>query len=449
MAFWNKNQTRAEKRSVTTGLANPQGWLLESWGDLPSSSGKRVTAEKALGIAPVWSAVTLISEQIGQLPFKVYQSVGDDGERKEARGHRAWVMLHDKPNEHTPADRFWSTVSMHLLLHGNAFLLKHRTSASGMVDQLSVLDPRRMLVYWDGDQLIKSYVYTPANGDTRMYLPTDLVHLYGPSSDGIVGDSVVTRCRNALGTALSRDEFEGKFYERGANVSGVLQHPDRLSPEATRNLRESFANLYGGSANAHGTPVLEEGMEFKLIGSSMKDLELVTAQQLTRTDIAVMFKLPPNYLGGSSGDSLTYATVESNQIQFAQHAISPWTNVIASALSQDPEIFPQTSYMAEFALEGMLRADAAARSSFYEKMSGIGAMTVNEIRKLENLPPIEGGDEPRLPGTERISVADPAPQATEAPTEQNPLPQGSQPPALPPGRRPLTPVPAPARATRS
>jgi phage portal protein BeeE len=63
--------------------------------------------------------------------------------------------------------------------------------------------------------------------------------------------------------------------------------------------------------------VLEEGVKFHTVGNPMKDMEFVAAQQMSRTDIAVMFKLPPNYLGGSSGDSLTYATVESNQIQFA------------------------------------------------------------------------------------------------------------------------------------
>jgi HK97 family phage portal protein len=161
-------------------------------------------------------------------------------------------------------------------------------------------------------------------------------------------------------------------------------------------------------------------MTFQAVGSPLRDLEFVASQQMTRTDIAVMFKLPPNYLGGSSGDSLTYATVESNQIQFALHAIAPWTSVIASALTADPSIFPQNVYEAEFVLDGMLRADATARSNYYKTMADIGAMTPNEIRRLENLPPIDGGDVPAIPTTQRISVTEPAPPGSDLPAPPPP-----------------------------
>jgi phage portal protein BeeE len=133
--------------------------------------------------------------------------------------------------------------------------------------------------------------------------------------------------------------------------------------------------LYGGSGRAHGTPVLEEGLDFVPIGSPMKDLEFVAAQQLSRTDIAVMFKLPPNYLGGSSGDSLVYSTVEMNQEHFALHAIAPWTNTIAKAVSNDPGLLPQNVFYAEFTLEAMLRANAKDRGEFYKTLSEVKAIT--------------------------------------------------------------------------
>src|SRR5215210_4899042 len=106
-------------------MANPAGWLTDGLGASLSASGQRVTADKALGLAPVWAAVSIISEQVGQIPLKVYRRM-DDGQRVEARSHRSWRLLHDKPNSVAPADRFWSAVTAQLLLYGNAFIEKRR-----------------------------------------------------------------------------------------------------------------------------------------------------------------------------------------------------------------------------------------------------------------------------------------------------------------------------------
>lgn len=421
VAFWN----RKEKRSATSGLAFPAGWMAGAFGIQPTASGQHVTVKNALGVAPVWAAVSMISEQVGQLPLNVYKLDGDD--RIEARQHRAWRLLHDKPNEYTPADRFWAAATVQLLLYGNAFIRKHRGDL-GLVDELVLMNPQHMIVYWDGDQRIKQYNYQPVNGQLEILGPEDVVHIYGLSLDGVIGESVISRCRNAFGQAMARDEFEGGFYKRGATLSGVVEMDGALkSPDALKRLSESVKAMYGGSGRAHGVGIFENGAKFRAVGSPMADLQFVESQQMSRTDIAVMFKLPPNYLGGASGDSLTYATVESNQIQFALHAIAPWTNTIARALSADEGIFPQNdSYDAEFDIDAMLRADAGARADYYTKMAGIRAITRNEIRRREGLPGLPGGDSFDPPIAERVSVSatDPGalpglPAAASTPTQQH------------------------------
>jgi HK97 family phage portal protein len=411
LAFWNRNR---ENRAITSGMTYPSEWLTESFSTGASPSGKRVTVQGALGVAPVWAAVSLIAEQVGQLPLKVYKQV--DGDRVEARSHRAWSLLHDKPNEYTPADRFWATVTSQLLLYGNAFIRKYR-DGQGLVDELVLMNPSHMIVYWDGDQRIKQYNYQPLNGEMHVFGPEEVLHIYGFSVDGVLGESVISRQKGPLGTAMARDEYEGGFYKRGATLSAVVEMDGQVkNPTALKRLKDSIDGMFGGSGKAHGVGVFEDGAKFRTVGSPMKDMEFVAAQQMSRTDIASMFHLPPNYLGGSSGDSLTYATVESNQIQFALHAIAPWTNTIAKAITADPSIFPQTVYDAEFVLDGMLRADAAARAAYYKAMADVGAMTPNEMRRLENLPPLPDGDVVGIPTAERISVKEDAPAPTPGET---------------------------------
>jgi HK97 family phage portal protein len=379
-----------ERRSLTSGLASPAGWLTDSLGAFTAPSGQRVTVEKALGLSPVWSAVSIIAEQVGQLPLKVYRRFEDpegESERQEARQHRSWRLLHDKPNASTPADRFWSAVTAQLLLYGNAFIRKDRTDPFGDVDELHLLEPETVTITYNPDTAAKQFIHQPRDTrPKRTYGEDRVLHVFSLSLDGIAGLSVIQYNKASLGAALARDEFEGGFYARGATLSGVLQHPGQLSPAAAANLKESFSTLYGGSGKAHGTPVLEEGAQFVKVGSPLGDLQFVESQNLSRTDIAVMFKLPPNYLGGSSGDSLTYSTVESNSTHFAMHAIAPVTNTIAKALSNDPELLPQQVFEAEFELKALMRGTMADRVAYYKAMKDMGAMTDDEIRREENMP---------------------------------------------------------------
>jgi HK97 family phage portal protein len=287
LAFWNRKR---ETRALTSGLALPSEWLSDTLGGPPSPSGKRVTVHSALGVSPVYAAVSMIAEQVGQLPLKVYKQV--DGDRVEARQHRAWSLLHDKPNEYTPADRFWSAVTAQLLLWGNAFIRKHRGTYD-LVDELVLLNPAHMVVYWDGDQRIKQYNYQPVNGAMQVYGPEDVLHIYGMSTDGVIGESVISRCKAAFGTALARDEFEGGFYKRGAVLSSVVEMDGELkNDQAAQRLKASLQALFGGADKAHQVGVFQQGAKLRTVGSPLKDLEFVAAQQMTRTDIAVMFKLP-------------------------------------------------------------------------------------------------------------------------------------------------------------
>jgi HK97 family phage portal protein len=237
----------------------------------------------------------------------------------------------------------------------------------------------------------------------RVWSEADVLHITGLSSDGLIGESVISRCRNTLGTAMARDEFEGEFYKVGGTSRGIVQHPGRLKAEGIENLRKGLDAVLGGSKNTGRSGVLEEGATWQSISMPLADMEFVASQHLTRTDVALMFKLPPAYLGGSTGDSLTYSTVESNQIQFAQNAIAPWANTIAKALASDPGIFPYSAWYPEFMLEGLMRGDHGARAGFYEKMfnlvdgEGRRALTVDEIRARESLPPAEKEPQPIPP----------------------------------------------------
>lgn len=445
MGFLDRVIRGAEYRS---GLATPQGWMLDAFGGSRTVAGQRVNVHTAFGLSPVFSAVAMIADAVGRMPLKVYREVadpaGDDAERVEARQHRAWRMLHDSPNPYTPSNRFWSTVTAHLLLWGNAYIEKRRTDGI-LVDELYLLDPAKTSVLWDDRLKIKAFRQEPGNTPgasqdrVRTWTEDEVLHVFGLSLDGVTGVSRIHWCRNMLGTAQAREEFEGGFYQRGAVFSGVLQRPEtapELGDDGIRNLQAWFRSMFGGAAKkGFDVPVLEEGMTFNNVGMPLDDAQFVQSQQLSRTDIAVLFGLPPAFLGGATGESLTYSTVESNQLQFVQHAVMPWTETIAKALVTDPSIFPQNVFTPEFVVEALLRADANARADFYTKLAGVKAITVNEIRAKENMPPVPGGDElgSSIPETARETIPDPAAATAGTGGANTGTGNGKVPAALAPG----------------
>lgn len=390
------NLSKHEYRQST--LAEPYQDLVAALGGDLNISGERINVENSMRVADVFCAVNIICETVGTLPMRVYQS--RNGEVFETPTHRAAPMLGQAPNPTMPAHRVWSTVAGHQLLWGNWFLEKLRDE-NGLVTELWPLHPGCMEVQWNGNLRQKRFIYRPGDGQEIAYDEDRVLHGYGYTMDGLVGLSPIQQTRQQLGIVKARERFEGDLYARKPFLSGVIEHPGTI--KSTVKLRESWAAIYGGGdkgvrgkSSRHGVAVLEEGAHFQPLSAPLEDMQFVESQQLSRTTIANIFRLPPSYLGGSIGDSLTYQTVESNQIQFARNAITPICTNIQKFLHFDMGIFPFNSWYPEFGLEGLLRGDTAARGAFYKAMSDVKAITPDEIRSLENMPPLSQAEKDEL-----------------------------------------------------
>lgn len=391
MSVWGRVKAAYAREFRMAGLADGPQWLIDTWGGPQTAAGERVSIENSMAIADVFSAVDIICESISQLPLKVFRDLsltpGNPGSGMvEATDHRAWRMLHDAPNSFTPAHRFWSTTAAHLLLWGNAFLWKLR-GQDGMVNELRLLDPSQVEVQFNPTSGVKRYrLYANLDQPERMFTADEVLHVFGLSTDGLVGMSRITQAREALGVAKARVKFEGEVYGQKPYLSGVVQHPTTIKDGGVK-LRESWRAIYGsGGKDRHGVAVLEEGATFTPITAPLEDMQFVESTRMSKTEIAVLFKLPPSYLGGSTGDSLTYQTVESNKIQLATQAIAPVANNIAQFVSADVSIFPFPSWSCEFVLEGLLRGDSTARATYWKTMKELGVVDEKFIAAKENLP---------------------------------------------------------------
>jgi HK97 family phage portal protein len=186
-------------------------------------------------------------------------------------------------------------------------------------------------------------------------------------------------------------------------LNGVLKHPGRLTNEAYDRLKSSFNRAFGGSQNAGGTAILEEGMDFQKVGLNPTDAAFNETKKATISDIARITGVPGILL--EDMDKATFGNMEQLSQMFVNYTIMPLCETIEAEFNR--KLFFEAEkyqYCTRFNLDGLLRGDIAARSSYYTTMRNVLAMSPNEIRIKENMNPYEGGDSYELPLASNIKT---------------------------------------------
>ena len=349
----------------------------------------------ALRVATVLACVNVIAQTIGTLPLLLYRRIGTSKTRVDS--DPLAELLRWKPNPYQTSTEWREQMIAHALLHGNAYSEIIR-AADGTVRELLVLDPRAMQV--DRGAYGPTYRYQPAEGASRTFTvtsPTDppkILHLRGLSTSGLVGRSLVTDASDIIDTAHSAQVYGRTLLDNGATPALVLKHPQVLDEEAATRLKESWRAAYGGARKAGGIAVLEEGMSLDTLSMSNEDLQLLETRKFTRSEIAALFRVPAHMIGDM--ERSTFSNIEHQSIEFVQHCIRPWAVrfeqvMHATLLSDTPQ--QKRSYFFEFQIDGLLRGDIQSRYQAYQVGRQAGFLSINDIRRLENLDPVEGGDD--------------------------------------------------------
>jgi HK97 family phage portal protein len=345
-----------------------------TWGG-GTYSGKTVSVEKALGLVPVFNAVSQIAGAVGSLPLPVYERKGE--ERRRAEEHPAWRLVHDEPNPEMAADEVWEMVESHIDLWGNAFLYQvKRPGSEGLTEQLWPISPDRVQVARDEQGRRIFYI------EGQVFREDTILHIRGLSLDGLVGYSPIQLARNALANAMSQEEFQGRFLKQDGKPAVLLRHPNELKPEAAERLKKSWDSIKSG-----GTAVLEEDIKVEPWTMPLEDAQFIEQMEFSDKRIAQMFLLQPGRLGAKTGDSLTYSTTESESLQFITYTLQRRVRRIESALRRDRSIFPGPGFFPEFLLDALLRANLKERYEAYKTGIDAGFLDADEdVRPKENLP---------------------------------------------------------------
>lgn len=397
---------RVETRDVFGSDAIPRP---SEAGGFWSAAGKIVDADTATGLPAVLAAVRLLSEGVASMPLVVNRTSGDVTERApDTWQHR---LLHDQPCPEMSPFQVWSHVVASLNTAGNALMLKG--IARGRVEALWPLPPCR----WEIAKRASGLVYRVRGNDGIVELTrSEILHVPGILlDDPMIGVSPIEAHRQALGTTLALEEFQGRFFANDASPGGIITIQGSSNKAAKEQLRESWEARHRGSRAAGRVAVLDNGATFERIGLTLSDAQFIEGMQFGVQQVARIFNVPSVLLGHDV--NAPASTPEQDNIRFLQKSLLPWMKRVEDALHTDPDLFGASGDLRPaFVPDALLRPDTAARYDSYVKARQAGWLSANEIRALENRPPVEGGDEVQqtpvggAPNQPRVP-ADPQPQA--------------------------------------
>ena len=350
-----------------------------------TNSGTYVTQEDSLKIGAVYACVRLIADTISTLPVDSY--IRQEGTRLQYRPRPVWL---DAPDIGVTKEDHFQQLLVSLLLNGNSFTRIIRDEA-GDVLALSVLNPQRVEVRRDGSGRL-FYVY-----DARDRIEdVDMIHIKDLTLPGeLRGKSRIDLVKEELGLARALEEFAARFFGQGSSTTGIIQFPGNLSREQAKNLVDAFEDGHKGLRRSHRPGILFGGATFQKTGVDPNESQFLESRQFSVEEIARIFRVPPSMIGVTTPGAMSYASVEANQLHFLQHTLTPYLAKIEGEYS----VLLAGRAFIRFSTAGLLRGDIAARNASFASGLMNGYLSVNDVRRMEDMTPVDGGDIYRVPLT--------------------------------------------------
>jgi HK97 family phage portal protein len=363
--------------------------LADALGGFSSATGRSITAESALESSAVFACVKILSEDIGALPFFLYEHRGD--QLRRAVDHPLYELLHDMPNPETTSIEFMESLTAQSALTGNGYARIARNGAGRVIALWQFADGSMRMERKEGNLY---YVHRTSSGRETIYGTSEILHLKGFTLNGISGDNVVRRARQVLGLTLTTQEYAAKFFANDAGAGIYIQRPlgaPRLDAQGVAHVKEAWAQWHQGSEKWHRVGVLQEGATVTRLDPDHQKLQLVDQRKFQVLEVCRLFRMPPHKLADL--DRATFANIEHQAIEYVTNTLRPWLTRWRQAIHRcvlTPEERPR--YFAEHSVEALLRGDFRTQSEGFARLLEKGVYSINEVRAWLNLNPVEGGD---------------------------------------------------------
>ncbi|WP_165799485.1 phage portal protein [Sphingomonas oleivorans] len=372
--------------------------VFEWFGGSQMAAGVSVSPDTAMRTAAVWRCVTLISGAIMSLPLNIYRRTADGG-RERADDHPYARLLRDEPNDEMSGAQLIELVTMGALLSGNSYGLI-RQARNGTITAIDYYHPDDVRPFRSGISIY--YRFTNEDGTTEDHEASYVLHFAGPGRQRrrLTAMSPISYHAMSIGVGIATRDYTAGQFERGLLTNDYFHFPNKLTAEQREQFREYVRQRNQGITNAHNPLILAEGGEWKRLTISAKDAQLLELLKYSSIDIARIFGCPPHMIGEVDGTTSWGTGIEQLGIGFVTYTLRP--HLVRFQRELNRKLFPsignrRSEYFIEFDPDGLMQGDIKSQGEYFRIALGgnqlPGFMTINEVRRLKNLPPIPGGDE--------------------------------------------------------
>lgn len=368
-----------------------KGGQSETYGSSQTNSGESVSAETALKLSTVWACVGLKSRTIASLSLHLR-----DDEKKHATDHDLYNILYATPNADMSSFVFWQAMIASVDLWGNAYALIHRSKSR--IVSLEILYAHNIKTRRTETGEVE-YVYTH-NGKETLYKEGDIFHIKGFTLDGLVGLSAIQYAAETIGGQNAANTAANKEFRNGLKIGGFLKTGERALSESQRNSLRNSLMAFSQPENAGKYMILEAGMDVggaNNVRMNPADAQLLESRNFGVEEICRAFGVPPQLIGHTNKASSWASSLENMNMGFLTYTLTPILKTIEQEISRKL-LTPsdRQKYKAKFSVNSLMRSDSTSRAAFYTQMLQNGVMTTNEVRQLEDLQPVAGGDDLRV-----------------------------------------------------
>lgn len=359
-----------------------------------------------MAVAAVYRCVTLLSESVAGLRMQYMRR--KDGRYQEDTASVFHYLLTVQPQPEMSASDFWTMAVRLMLLDGNAYIYPRHVM--GELTDLVLCHPKTVA----HDPLNSRYYISDAyNGVFGTFEEKDIIHLYLHSSDGRRGDSILTHARRTMDIAGAGDAETENRFTNGGSVRGIISNDKTTTgfgEYQDKELEKTAESVDSRFSRGERIVSLPGQVDFKQISLSSTDMQFLESRKFTVREVCRFFGVHPSFVFDDT--SSNYKSAEMANVAFLSNTLDPILKRIECELTR--KLIPRAlccerKFM--FDRRGIYSMDLQSLADYQKKTIESGIYTVNDWRRMENQPAIEGGDTVYLStnlaplGSEKLSGA--------------------------------------------
>jgi len=356
-----------------------------------SPTAMNIDKESAMRFSAVFACVRVLGETLASLPINVFRK-DQNGDRIAVNDINLADILKSEPNPNMTPFSWKEQIMASLNLEGNSYNQKIRNKAGDLL-YLYPIDADKVTIDFADDKL-RSVIYKIKDGASeKVYTRKEIFHISGISTDGIVGMTPIEYARKSIELGLQYQNADVAFYRNGAMPSGTLEHPGKLSEDAFKRFKSDLAKNHQGMVNQGKPMILEEGMKYTSLTMKRADAQFIENRRFQVEEIARMYRVPLHLIQDLSRS--TNNNIEHQSLEFVMYTMLPIVKRIEENIQQQLLTREQrmAGYYVQFNMSGLLRGDTKSRHEAYAIGRQNGWLSINDIRRLEDMNAIEYGNE--------------------------------------------------------